>query len=92
MAIYKSIAAWPVFGVDPADTETEIEVVLGDWTEIKIKVKGDETETEIKDAIEAAGGLMLDDLFVHVNRDGSVAVATGAVPDIWPEDEIGDAF
>ena len=26
------------------------------------------------------------DVFVHQNRDGSFAVATGAEPDVWPED------
>lgn len=25
--------------------------------------------------------------FFHFNRDGSLAVATGAPPDVWPEDE-----
>lgn len=26
-------------------------------------------------------------LFIHVNRDGSLALATGVRPDVWPEDE-----
>ncbi len=26
-------------------------------------------------------------LFFHFNRDGSLAVASGAPPDVWPEDE-----
>lgn len=25
-------------------------------------------------------------VFVHFNRDGSVAIATGKEPDVWPED------
>lgn len=27
-------------------------------------------------------------LFFHVNRDGSIALATGFPPKVWPEDEI----
>ena len=27
------------------------------------------------------------DLFVHKNKDGTFAMATGKEPDIWPEDE-----
>lgn len=30
----------------------------------------------------------LPNIFVHVNRDGSLALATGHEPDVWPEDEI----
>ena len=26
-------------------------------------------------------------IFAHINRDGSVAIATGAAPDVWSEDE-----
>ena len=26
-------------------------------------------------------------IFVHRNRDGTLAIATGEEPDIWPEDE-----
>jgi len=28
-----------------------------------------------------------DSIFFHKNRDGTIAIATGAEPDIWPEDE-----
>ena len=27
-------------------------------------------------------------IFAHVNRDRSIAIATGAAPEIWPEDEV----
>ena len=27
-------------------------------------------------------------IFAHVNRDRSIAIATGIEPDVWPEDEI----
>lgn len=30
-------------------------------------------------------GITLPDIFIHVNRDGSLALATGAPPRIWPE-------
>ncbi len=29
-------------------------------------------------------------IFFHKNRDGSVAIATGAAPKVWPEDELGE--
>lgn len=31
-------------------------------------------------------GVVLPRVFVHINRDGSVAVATGKAPKVWPED------
>lgn len=30
------------------------------------------------------------DLFFHFNRDGSLAAATGAAPEVWPEDHTPD--
>jgi len=44
------------------------------------------TPTAVKAEAEKALG-KLDDLFIHKNRDGSWAVATGAAPAVWPEDE-----
>jgi hypothetical protein len=32
----------------------------------------------------------LADLYFHVNRDGSVVIATGCEPEVWPEDVTGD--
>lgn len=32
--------------------------------------------------------VQLPELFFHVNRDGSIALATGFAPKVWPEDEI----
>lgn len=26
--------------------------------------------------------------FVHINRNATVAIATGAEPDVWPEDDV----
>lgn len=34
----------------------------------------------------AAGAHPLPDIFAHVNRDGSIAIATGTEPSVWPED------
>ena len=48
------------------------------------------TAENIKAALATTFGGQLDDLFVHVNRDKSVAVATGAAPIIWPEDRPKD--
>lgn len=30
---------------------------------------------------------LFDDVFIHLNGDGSYAIATGVEPDVWPEDE-----
>jgi hypothetical protein len=35
----------------------------------------------------STSNVALPNIFVHVNRDGSLALATGMEPDIWPEDE-----
>ena len=32
-------------------------------------------------------GVALPPIFIHINRDGSIALATGKAPDIWPEDD-----
>ena len=32
--------------------------------------------------------VILPAIFLHVNRDDSIALATGAAPDVWPEDEV----
>lgn len=32
-------------------------------------------------------GVVIPRFFVHVNRDGSIAMATGLRPKVWPEDE-----
>lgn len=32
------------------------------------------------------GQQKLQGIFFHINRNGSIAIATGAEPDIWPED------
>lgn len=48
-----------------------------------------DTEAEIESALEtlaSGAGITLPAIFVHINDDGSVALATGAAPDIWPED------
>ena len=38
--------------------------------------------------IAVGAGKLFNDLFFHVNRDDSVAVATGVEPKIWPEDAV----
>jgi len=30
----------------------------------------------------------LTDLYVHKNRNGTWCIATGAAPEVWPEDEV----
>lgn len=43
---------------------------------------------ELESAIASAAGVYpLPDIYAHINRDGSIALATGAEPSSWPEDE-----
>lgn len=51
-----------------------------------------DTAEELKAALDTFTqrnfGYTLTDIFFHLNRDGTWAVATGAPPDVWPEDEV----
>lgn len=42
------------------------------------------SEATLQGALRTSSGL---EIFVHYNADGSVAIAIGAEPDRWPEDE-----
>lgn len=45
------------------------------------------TEEQIEAAIAlVAGEYELPEIFVHINRDGTFALATGREPAVWPED------
>ena len=45
------------------------------------------TVLEVKTNIHESFGMgAFEDLFIHVNRDNTIAIATGQIPDIWPED------
>ncbi len=54
--------------------------------------QGTEDAASFKAALDAQAVLQgldaeMPTYFLHVNADGSVAVATGAEPAVWPEDE-----
>jgi hypothetical protein len=49
-----------------------------------------ETAEEIEAELERLAALRSDtlgDIYIHINRDDSVALAVGAAPEVWPEDE-----
>ena len=51
-----------------------------------------DTVEKIKAEIERQASLsakQLPKIFFHKNRDGSIAIATGDEPKVWPEDEKG---
>lgn len=53
--------------------------------------QGLDTEEKIEAAVAtwAIGeGVTLPLFFVHINDDGSLAIAFGEEPDVWPEDEV----
>ena len=48
-----------------------------------------DTEKKMKDELErqaSVGNVQPPAIFVHINRDDSIALAAGAAPDVWPED------
>jgi len=52
------------------------------------------TAAKLKAAVEQQASLAskeLPRLFFHINDDGSIAVATGTEPDVWPEDDPTEA-
>lgn len=60
-------------------------------TEVEIAIRRDaivgRTESQIKTAIvKAAKQHELPEFFIHINRDGTFAMATGREPNMWPED------
>lgn len=54
-------------------------------------LNGFSTEADAKGALDTWTqknfGYVLNDVFLHKNRDGSWAIATGQEPAVWPEDE-----
>lgn len=44
-------------------------------------------ETELNSQASTSN-VALPRIFVHINRDGSLALATGALPAVWPEDDM----
>lgn len=69
------------------DTGIIIELVGGRRAEISQAALGTlETPAAILAEAERQAGRTLG-IFFHVNRDGSVALATGREPEVWPEDE-----
>jgi hypothetical protein len=94
MEAYSRIKARTTITVDELEYEIEIEVETdtGKWKmvyEPKRAVDDPITVAELEAAAaEQLGGECPIDLFFHINDDGSVAIATGEAPDVWPEDEI----
>jgi hypothetical protein len=50
-----------------------------------------DTPAKLLAEAERQAGKALSGVFFHVNRDGSVAIATGQEPDAWPEDTEPDS-
>lgn len=65
-------------------------VVDGHTLELSQAQVTDKTEVQIETALESAAALsnvQLPRVYVHINDDGSIALATGVEPATWPEDE-----
>lgn len=81
MAIYRRIKSTPVEIVITRDGVTR----SISCTSLPVHP----TSTQVRNAIRVAfGGGSIPDIFVHVNRDYSIALATEQEPVIWPEDQV----
>lgn len=58
------------------------------WNQVSPDDTGESIEEKIR-AIAVIGGIELPPIFVHRNRDLSFCMATGELPDAWPEDSPG---
>jgi hypothetical protein len=72
---------------------TKTEIILtrggGEHTIPRSKLLPEPTALEVKTDIHELFGVgAFDDLFIHVNRDNTIAIATGQAPPVWPEDEV----
>jgi hypothetical protein len=47
-----------------------------------------DTKEKLDTDLTTKMGARKDKIFLHKNRSGTIAVATGAEPEVWPEDEI----
>ena len=67
--------------------EQKIEITHADLNKFDTKKK---IEPELKrQAI--LSNVDLPAIFAHINRDGSIAIATSAAPKVWPEDDPDEA-
>jgi hypothetical protein len=82
---FKRIATWKREEQGPA--------IIIEWNGRSIAVQHSQlatlnTATKLKLAVETIAGESLS-VWFHFNRAGNVAMATGAEPEVWPEDDIG---
>lgn len=84
-------------GVQPNDNDNRIYLswigpddVLREYSVRQNILNNYDTEEELKAAVDLFTsynfGYTLDDVFFHLNRDGTWAIATGEEPDMWAED------
>lgn len=92
MTVYRRITC---LGVQATDDSNRITIVLVvDDVERVYSVNQRvleryETEQDLIDAVVKFLGYWPEDLWVHLNRDGTWAIATGPEPPaVWPEDEV----
>lgn len=56
------------------------------WTIKENALKKFDNGDELKAALDLFLGYVIDDIWFHLNRDDTWAIATGQEPLIWPED------
>lgn len=71
------------------NNDNQVTIALGDgrtFIATKAQIALLDTEEKLLNAVRVSlGGIQ--DIFVHKNRNGRWAIATGQAPAVWPEDE-----
>ena len=75
------------------DTKKEAALLVVDGVKLEIAhadLSYLDTAKKIQDELKAqasTSNVAPPKMFAHINRDGSLALATGAAPKVWPEDD-----
>jgi hypothetical protein len=81
------VACWKNSAQGPA---VAIEIDGIEFAILHANLPNNNVESKLNQTINqmaSVAGKELPELFFHQNRDGSIAIATGFAPEIWPEDK-----
>jgi hypothetical protein len=80
-------------GPQPSNNDNRMTIEYfynGSWVTYKVNqstLNNFHSEAEIKTAAENFLGYTLDNVWFHLNRNGTWAIAIGTKPIVWPEDD-----
>lgn len=92
MANIARIATWKQSALDKDVSREPVTIVVDGHTIVitRALITRLNTTKKLMDKVEEyalANGIELPPIFFHINRDKSIAIATGQEPEIWPEDD-----